>query len=140
MGTESDLWGGVLGKHGMGACNDNGLRLLSFCSLHQLCITNSLFQLRNMHKATWMHPRSKNWHLLDYVIVRQRDRRDVHITRAMRGAELSTDHRLVISKMALVVRPPIRKRSGVKKLCVNKLQNENTRTQYQESLRESLGM
>ena len=139
VGAERDLWGGVLGRHGTGTCNDNGLRLLSLCSLHELCITNSLFQLRDMHKATWMHPRSKHWHLLDYVIVRQRDRRDVHITRAMRGAELSTDHRLVVSKMALVIRPPIRRRPGVKKLCVNKLQNENTRNLYQEGLQESLG-
>ena len=33
-----------------------------------------------------MHPRSKHWHLIDYVITRRRDIRDILITRAVRGA------------------------------------------------------
>ncbi|WP_435339520.1 hypothetical protein, partial [Klebsiella pneumoniae] len=70
--------------------NSNGERLLSLCSEHGLVITNTIFQLKNKHKTTWMHPRSKNWHLLDYVIVIQKDQRDALVTRAMRGAECST--------------------------------------------------
>ena len=45
------------------------------------------FQLHDMHKTSWMHRRSKHWHLIDYVIVRHRDLNEVQITRAMRGAE-----------------------------------------------------
>lgn len=56
-----------------------------------------------------MHPRSKHWHLLDYVIVRRSDRRDVHLTRAMRGVECWTDHRLVRASIKLNIRPPARK-------------------------------
>ena len=86
-----------------------------------------------------MHPRSNIWHLLDYVIVRQSDRSDVQITRVMRGAELSTDHRLVVSRMALAIRPPIRKRTGKKKVCVYKLQNAEIRTLYQNEMEEAIG-
>ncbi len=43
----------------------------------------------------------QQWHMLDYVIVRQRDHKDVHITRCMRGAECWSDHRLIRSKMNL---------------------------------------
>ena len=139
VGAKHDVWSGVMGRHGVGSCNDNGLRLLSLCSEFGLCITNTLFQLRDMHKTTWMHPRSKNWHLLDYIIVRQRDRRDVHITRAMRGAELSTDHRLVISVMAMVIRPSVRKRTGKRKVCVNKLQDETKRDLFQRDVTEAIG-
>ena len=39
-----------------------------------------------------MHPRSKHWHLLDYIIVRQRDKSDVLDTRAMRCADCGTGH------------------------------------------------
>ena len=139
VGTKHDVWGGVMGRHGTGSCNDNGLRLLSLCSEYGLCITNTLFQLKDMHKTTWMHPRSKNWHILDYVIIKQRDRSDVHITRVMRGAELSTDHRLVVSQMALVIRPPVRKRTGKRKICVNKLQAETNRNTYQSHVAAAIG-
>ena len=65
-----------------------------------------------------MHPRSKHWHLLDYVIVRRSDQRDALLTRAMRGPECWTDHRLVRASMRLSVRPPVRKRKSRKRLDV----------------------
>ena len=74
---------------------------MSKCAEHGLNITNTLFRLANKHKTTWMHPRSKQWHLIDYVIVRQRDIRDVLITRAMRGAECWIDHRLIRTTLKL---------------------------------------
>ena len=72
-----------------------GHRLLSLCSEFGLFVTNTLFQLKYKHKTTWMHSRSKHWHLLDYVLVKAVDLQDVQITRVMRGAECWTDHRLV---------------------------------------------
>ena len=99
VGVDHTLWPNVLGRHGTGKCNSNGLMLLSLCTQHELIITNTLFQQADKLKNTWMHPRSKQWHLLDYVIVRQRDRRDVHITRCMRSADCWSDHRLLRSKM-----------------------------------------
>ena len=41
--------------------------------------------------------------MVHYAIVKQRDRRDVHITKMLKGAELSSDHRLVVSKMFVFV-------------------------------------
>ena len=99
VGTGHQLWHGVLGSHGVGSCNANDLRLLTFCSEHSLTITNARFQLRNIHKTTWQHARSKDWHLLDYVLVRQCDFGDVRITRVIRGAEAATDHMLVRTKL-----------------------------------------
>ena len=56
---------------------------------------------QHLHKKTWMHPRSKHWHLLDYIIVRQRDRREVLDTRAMRGADCGTDHVMLRSRLGI---------------------------------------
>ncbi|PZC80141.1 hypothetical protein B5X24_HaOG215363 [Helicoverpa armigera] len=108
VGTEYDIWDGALGKHGVGKCNDNGLRLLSLCAQFNLSITNTYFRLAEKYKTSWMHPRSKHWHLLDYIIVRQKDLRDVLVTRAMRGAVGWTDHRLIRSKMYLQLKAPRR--------------------------------
>ena len=106
VGRNHDVWHGVIGHHGVGNMNSSDLRLLYLCSELGLAITNTFFQLRDMHKTFWMHPRSKHWHLIDYVIVRRRDLNEVQITRAMHGAECSNDHRLIHSILRLNVRPP----------------------------------
>ena len=40
---------------------------------HELLITNTVFRLPTRNKTSWMHPRSKLWHLIDYVIVRRKE-------------------------------------------------------------------
>uniref|UniRef100_A0A1I7VGI5 Endonuclease/exonuclease/phosphatase domain-containing protein n=1 Tax=Loa loa TaxID=7209 RepID=A0A1I7VGI5_LOALO len=39
-----EAWKSVLGKHGIGNCNDNERFLLEFCAKQQLTITNVIFQ------------------------------------------------------------------------------------------------
>ena len=87
----------------------NGLVLLSFCAENELSITITLFRQADKHKTTWMHPRSKQWYLIDYAICSRRDIRDVRITIAMRGVECWTDHRLVRSILSLYITPTRRK-------------------------------
>ena len=99
VGRNHNIRHGVIDHHGVGNTNSSGLRLLSLCSELGFAITNTFFQLRGMHKTSWMHPRSKHWHLIDDVIVRRRDLNEVQITRAMRGAECSTDHCLIRSTL-----------------------------------------
>ena len=101
VGTDHQTWEGLIGSEGVGKCNSNGLLLLRKCAEHELLITNTVFRLPTRRKTTWMHPRSKHWHLIDYVIVRRKDRQDVRVTTFMCGADCWTDHRLVVSKLNL---------------------------------------
>nr|VZI27867.1 unnamed protein product [Spirometra erinaceieuropaei] len=105
VGTDHTAWRGVLGPHGLRGSNDNGLLLLRTRAEHRLILTNTFFCLPEREKATWRHPRSRQWHLLDYVLVRRRDQRDVLVTKAIAGADEWTDHRLVISKMRIRLQP-----------------------------------
>jgi len=77
IGSDSKIWGNVMGKHGVGIINSNGHRLVSLCSEFGLFVTNTLFQLKHKHKTTWMYTWSKHWHLLDYVLVKAVDLQDV---------------------------------------------------------------
>ena len=81
-----------------------------------------------------MHPRSKHWHLLDYVITRACDVADVHLTRVMRGAKCWADHRLVVSKFQLKLRPPIRKQRPQKRLNVMACKDPATQENLQKKM------
>ena len=129
VGTDHITWEGTIGKHGVGKCNSNGLLLLQTCTAHSLSITNTLFRLPTRKKTTWMHPRSKNWHLIDYVITRSTDLKDVRVTKAMCGAECWTDHRLLVSKLNFRIQPRKRpqgqktaKKLGITALTVRQIQ------------------
>ena len=139
VGRDAAAWKGVLGRHGVGNCNDNGRLLLEFCSEQNLIITNTIFQQKDKLKTTWMHPRSRHWHLLDYVLVRQHDRKDVLHTRVMPSAECYTDHRLVRCKLRLHFKPhQKRKDPPKKKFQVFLLHQPWTQESFQEGLKAKL--
>ncbi|KAA3671105.1 uncharacterized protein DEA37_0005725 [Paragonimus westermani] len=136
VGRDSVAWPGVLGPYGIGSVNANGDRLLHLCATHELAITNTRFQLDASDITTWTHPRSGHHHLLDYVIVRQRDIGEVRITRVMRGAECSTDHRLVRTKLFIHVRKSVYCRSfgQRQKLDIRRLENSETKAAFQRAV------
>ena len=135
MGTDFNSWP-VLGKHGIGKVNRNGLALLTFCTENSLSISSTFFQQKDKYKSTWMHPRSKHWHLIDYILVRSRDIKDVHSVRAMRGAECWTDHRLVRARFGLVISPKCQKQSSPlpKRINVSLLKNSDILKVLQENI------
>lgn len=69
----------------------------NLCTVHDLDIAYTVFQLPNKLKTTWIHPQFKHWHLIDYAIVRRRDLHYGTITRALQGDERWINHHLVRS-------------------------------------------
>ena len=140
VGSDYATWPSVLGRHGMGKVNSNGLLLLSLCSEEDLTITNTLFEQPEIHKATWMHPRSKHWHLIDYVITRRRDIKDIIVTRAMRGADCWSDHVMLRCRASFTIARRHRKQpsSVKKKLDVKKLNDPHVQETLNDCLARNL--
>ena len=62
-----------------------------------------------------MHPRSKDWHLIDYVITKRRDIKDIHLTRSFHTSCYLSDHALLRSKTSFRLQHRRIKRSSVPK-------------------------
>lgn len=76
VGSNHEAWGRVIGRHGIGKENENGVRFLNLSAAHDLTVTNTVYQLPNKHKTTYMHPKSKHFHQIDYIITRNSDMED----------------------------------------------------------------
>ena len=136
VGQDADSWKGVLGRHGVSNCNDSGRLLLELCNEQQLAITNTIFQQKDRLKTTGMHPWSKHWHLIDYVLAHKRDFKDVIHTKVMPSAECYNDHCLVCCKPRLHFKPKPRKGSPLKKkFNLNKLQSAEVKADFQAGLK-----
>ena len=136
IGRENDKWPLVVGKHGIEKGNSNGELLLALCSEFELIVTNTMFKQKDERKTTWMHPRSRHWHMIDFIITRCRDKMDIHSTRAMRGANCWTDHQMLRSKVAFRIRQK-HNRQGTSKL--TKLNNAKLSTiSHRESFEQEM--
>ena len=132
VGKDWQTWDS-LERHGVGSMNGNGQVLLQLCTEFNLFISSTQFYHKGDHITTWMHPRSRQWHLLDYVIVRQRDMQDVCNVRTLRGEDCWNDHALVRAKFRMVIKPAARLRT-TKRLDVSKLHS----AEFQEALAEGM--
>ena len=104
IGSDNDKWPLVIGKHGIGKCNSNGEFLLALCSELELIVTKTMFKQKDKRKTTWMHPRSRHWHIIDFIITRCRDKFDIHSIRATGGANCWTAYQMLRSKVAFRIR------------------------------------
>ena len=66
VGTDTDTWKGVIGKHGVTGLNENGRYLLQFCCSNGLRIMNTFFQHREVHKYTWYRLSMDQKSLIDF--------------------------------------------------------------------------
>ena len=74
VGSDCSSWNSVMGPHGLRECNENGERLLDFCASYHMLVSDTWFQHKLLHQATWFRnpDHSRPGHMIDYVLVNKR--------------------------------------------------------------------
>lgn len=127
----------VIGKYGIGQMNDNGQRLVELCGINELKIGGTLFPHKGIHKITWVSPDSNTENQIDHICVSAKWSNSLCDVRNRRGADIGSDHHLVIGKLSLNFRVVRHKKSSVRvKYQVNRLKSTEQRLTFYNSLRE----
>ncbi|CAH1248758.1 Hypp8389 [Branchiostoma lanceolatum] len=115
VGSDYEGRESAMGRHGCGNINDNGERLVDFCLSNRLVIGGTIFPHKNIHKLTWNSPDGNTINQIDHVMVNKKWQRSLLDVRVYRGADVGSDHHLVVSKIRLKLRatPPTKKRHKV---------------------------
>ena len=124
----------IMGKHGVGEKNDNGERFIEVCSLNQMVIGGSVFPHKKIHKTTWISPNHCTENQIDHMCINKKFRRSCEDVRVKRGADVPTDHHLVVMKLKLRLKRYDNNRNNRKKYNVELLKNENVKMLFRMKL------
>lgn len=93
--------GSMVGSYGLGKRNEKGERLIQFCTQHKLTISNTMFQNHKRRIYTWKNPGDTARYQIDYIMTKQRFRNQVKQCKTYPGADINSDHNLVIMETQL---------------------------------------
>ena len=101
VGSDNMSFETVMGKHGIGRMNENGELFADFCSFNKLVIGGSVFPHKKVHKATWVSPDNVTTNQIDHICIASKFRRSLLDVRVKRGADVASDHHLLVGKCRL---------------------------------------
>ncbi|CAG4959526.1 unnamed protein product [Colias eurytheme] len=127
-----------MGKHGLGTRNDNGERFVEFCQNHDLVIGGTLFPHKDVHKYSWVSPDGTTRNQIDHLAISRTWRSSLLDVRNRRGADIDSDHLLMIAEVRLKV-ASVKRSSNASKLGrrydVSKLREPEVRRKFALELR-----
>ena len=140
VGNNVETSCGVVGREGEATTSPNGERLIDFCLENNMKIANTFFPHKDIHKYTRVNSEKKEKSILDYIIVSSSLFYSTMDVRVSRGAEIYSDHHLVIAKIRLLTEESNQKRIEKKatKLKIEELSKPEVKQAYQSRIKTCL--
>jgi endonuclease/exonuclease/phosphatase family metal-dependent hydrolase len=99
VGSE-DQESAVVGKYGLHKeSNDNELRLIGLANALNMVIGSTAFPHKNIHLTTRRSLDGKTTNQIDHVLIDARHNSNMMDVRSYKGANIDTDHYLVITRI-----------------------------------------
>ena len=138
IGTDFNSYSGIIGKHSLhSSANDNGTRMLDFCTMNELTIGGTLFQHRDIHKGTWRSPDGRTVTQIDHICISTRWNHSLLDVRSVRGADIGSDHYLVRGYLRIKLKSSrTHKTTNARAPALEKLRDSSKVLEYNEALVE----
>lgn len=114
--------------------NDNGTRVVDFAASRNMVASSTYFQHKNIHKATWLSPDGRTKNQIDHVLIDGRHCSNVLDVRSCRGPNIDSDHYLVKVVVRARISVQHNRQPTLERWDVDKLQNEDIKQKYVNSL------
>ena len=136
VGRDTETWPGVIGAHSFHQSdNDNGVRMLDFCTINDLTIGGTLFQHKNIHKGTWLSPDEKTTTQIDHICISRKWSHSLLDTKVCRGAQIGTTHKLVRGYLRVTLKAAFKSGGNRKKEpAIEKLRDRSAVDDYCDAL------
>jgi len=110
--------------------------LIDFCERNGLIVTNTWFKKPKRRLNTWKAPGDWSRHQLDYILVKHRFRNSVKDVQTLPGADIDSDHNLLVAKFRTRLKMIIRFQKSRPRWELEKLYAQRRRVQ--DTLEEKL--
>ncbi|XP_068084785.1 craniofacial development protein 2-like [Anabrus simplex] len=129
--------GNTVEEFGLGQRNVRGSRLVEFCTDHNLVLANTWFIHHKRRLYTWARPGDAGRYQIDFIMIRQRFRNQVLDCKTFPGADVDSDHNLLVMKCHLKLKK-LKKGKNAKRWDLDKLKEKRVRDCFKEHVAKGL--
>ena len=112
-----------------------GERLCHFCEENNMAIGGTLFQHRDIHKTTWTSSSGATKSQIDHNLINGKWRSSLQDVRAYRGADVASDHNLLVAVLSLKLRRARRRQGRGHQFDSSKLKDDRIRQDFRRELK-----
>ncbi|XP_045471756.1 uncharacterized protein LOC123678663 [Harmonia axyridis] len=132
---------GIVGKYGETKKTNNGERLIEYCRMNNMIVSNTFFEHKDVHRYTRHGHNVDDRSIIDYFLVERDNRRDIADVRVHRGAEIGSDHYMLVAKIMSEGKEKVEHRQlneGYENIKSYKLREMSVAEEYRKDVEENM--